>query len=252
MYACKDKPADALAKDPAPAFPAMDNSKENIFAKDIDDARQHLQELSSTSNHYCIVESDHPYRSASISSFRVEFPASVQWFTVEFDPQCGTAQVEDNLLISIPNHSTDSDHAKDDRFTMPNQKFSVNKNAIISTSVVAAGAVQSAARVTCPGSDFEQPVIVKTLNMSSQWPQAALILPGNRVDFKLETASHYSRDKYANKYGFRCLVVGYENPAAVSLKIQPLFWHDLCINICLIFLFRNSTRTRAYRVSSVS
>lgn len=57
---------------------------------------------STTSNHYCVVESDHPYKSASISSYRVEFPPCVQWLTIEFDPQCGTAQLEDYLLLSIP------------------------------------------------------------------------------------------------------------------------------------------------------
>lgn len=59
-----------------------------------------------TSNHYCIVESDHPYRSASISCYRVEFPSCVQWMTLEFDPQCGTAQLEDYLTISIPLRSS--------------------------------------------------------------------------------------------------------------------------------------------------
>lgn len=72
MYAFKDKTVGDQAKNQHAAVVAetMDNSKENIFAKDLDEARQHLQDLSSTSNHYCIVESDHPYRSASISSFR--------------------------------------------------------------------------------------------------------------------------------------------------------------------------------------
>lgn len=55
-----------------------------------------------TSNHYCIVESEHPYKSGSITCQRVEFPPCVQWFAIEFDSQCGTAQLEDYLLISIP------------------------------------------------------------------------------------------------------------------------------------------------------
>lgn len=55
-----------------------------------------------TSNHYCLVESEHPYRSPSITCYRVEFPPCVQWLTVEFDEQCGTAQLEDYLLISVP------------------------------------------------------------------------------------------------------------------------------------------------------
>lgn len=30
----------------------------------------------------------------------------MQWFTIEFDSQCGTAQVEDYLLVSIPKTAT--------------------------------------------------------------------------------------------------------------------------------------------------
>lgn len=59
-------------------------------------------DITTTSNHYCIVESEHPYRSASINCYRVEFPACVQWLTIEFDAQCGTAQLEDYLLVSMP------------------------------------------------------------------------------------------------------------------------------------------------------
>lgn len=36
--------------------------------------------------------------------FSIEFPPCVQWFTIEFDPQSGTAQPEDCLLVSIPKH----------------------------------------------------------------------------------------------------------------------------------------------------
>lgn len=59
-------------------------------------------DIPTTSNHYCVVESEHPYRSASINCYRVEFPSCVQWLTIEFDPQCGTAQLEDYLLVSVP------------------------------------------------------------------------------------------------------------------------------------------------------
>lgn len=48
------------------------------------------------------MESEHPYRSASINCYRVEFPQCVQWLTIEFDAQCGTAQLEDYLLVSLP------------------------------------------------------------------------------------------------------------------------------------------------------
>lgn len=119
---------------------------ENIFSKDLDDAKQHLLDLNTTSNHYCILESDHPYKSASISTFCVEFPPCVQWFTIEFDPQCGTAQPEDYLLVSIPSRST----ALSERFvddtqpellsnadnTTKRRKFPISKNVCISTNIM--------------------------------------------------------------------------------------------------------------------
>lgn len=120
--------------------------EENIFSKDLDDAKQHLLDLNTTSNHYCILESDHPYKSASISTFGVEFPPCVQWFTIEFDPQCGTAQPEDYLLVSIPSRST----AQSERFVDDSQpellsnaetatkrrNFPISKNVGISTSFI--------------------------------------------------------------------------------------------------------------------
>ena len=51
--------------------------------------------------HYAWVESEHPYKPASVSNYRVSFPESVQWMSVEFDPRCGTAQMEDVLQIHI-------------------------------------------------------------------------------------------------------------------------------------------------------
>jgi len=49
----------------------------------------------------------------------------------------------------------------------------------------------------------------------SQWSQNALIFPGNRIEFSLETASDYLRDQQANHYGFKCLIIGYDNPSKV-------------------------------------
>lgn len=57
---------------------------------------------STTSSHYCVVECEHPYKSASILTCRVDFPPCVQWFTIEFDSQCGTVQTDDYLNVSIP------------------------------------------------------------------------------------------------------------------------------------------------------
>ena len=54
--------------------------------------------------HFAWVESDHPYkREASVSNYKVQFPSSVQWLTLEFDPRCATAQPEDVLQMYIRN-----------------------------------------------------------------------------------------------------------------------------------------------------
>lgn len=51
-----------------------------------------------------------------------------------------------------------------------------------------------------------------------QWPQNAVLLPGNEVIFSLETASDYLKDEHASSYGFRCLVIGYEWPSSAGLS----------------------------------
>lgn len=47
-----------------------ESKKSNLFSKDLDEAKQHILDLNTTSNHYCIVESEHPYKSATINTFR--------------------------------------------------------------------------------------------------------------------------------------------------------------------------------------
>ena len=55
------------------------------------------------SPHYAWVESDHPYKPAGLWNYRVVFPASVRWMSVEFDSACCTAQQEDSLQLYIRN-----------------------------------------------------------------------------------------------------------------------------------------------------
>ncbi|ELW72797.1 putative E3 ubiquitin-protein ligase MYCBP2 [Tupaia chinensis] len=55
-----------------------------------------------TSNHYAVIESEHPYKPAGVMHYKVTFPECVRWMTIEFDPQCGTAQSEDVLRLLIP------------------------------------------------------------------------------------------------------------------------------------------------------
>lgn len=52
------------------------------------------------SNNSFIVESEHPYKPSSVTSYLVKFPKSVSWMSIEFDPKSSTAQVEDYLEVS--------------------------------------------------------------------------------------------------------------------------------------------------------
>ncbi|PIK49703.1 putative E3 ubiquitin-protein ligase MYCBP2 [Apostichopus japonicus] len=53
------------------------------------------------SQRYLLVESDHPYQPATVCHSKVTFPPSVKWMTLEFGPECGTAQQEDSLQLYI-------------------------------------------------------------------------------------------------------------------------------------------------------
>jgi E3 ubiquitin-protein ligase MYCBP2 len=53
--------------------------------------------------------------------------------------------------------------------------------------------------------------VLKRFSGNEGWPQQAVILPSNEILFALETASDYVKDDKTNRFGFRCLVVGYES-----------------------------------------
>ncbi|CAH2218381.1 jg26088, partial [Pararge aegeria aegeria] len=60
-------------------------------------------------------------------------------------------------------------------------------------------------------------------NNPSDWPQKALIIPGNEVIFSLDTASDYLHeyDKPNNdegRFGYRCLCIGYEEASLASAR----------------------------------
>ncbi|XP_015122961.1 E3 ubiquitin-protein ligase MYCBP2 isoform X2 [Diachasma alloeum] len=143
-----------------------------------------------TSHHYTWIESDHPYKPASVSCYKVAFPNSVKWITLEFTSECGTCQPEDYLQLYIPNITGD----KEDSFNIP--------------------------------------VLHKMSNIPSQWPQSAVVLPGNEVIFSLETASDYMKDDMSVTYGFKCLVVGYDwlssGNGLKNLEIELAFLGGAC------------------------
>ncbi|XP_024084698.1 E3 ubiquitin-protein ligase MYCBP2 isoform X3 [Cimex lectularius] len=140
------------------------------------DETAHDQAGVTTSNHRAWVESDHPYKPATVSNYKVVFPDSVQWMALEFTVDCGTAQAEDSLQLYIP----------------------ANRRLCISGEDI--------------NSDLTPywPVLHRFNNNPALWPQSAVILPGNEVVFSLETASDYVKDEKANFYGFKCLVTGYD------------------------------------------
>ncbi|XP_039221590.1 E3 ubiquitin-protein ligase MYCBP2 isoform X9 [Crotalus tigris] len=133
---------------------------------------------STTSNHYAVIESEHPYKPACITHYKVTFPECVRWITIEFDGQCGTAQSEDVLRLLIP--------ARVLQFSgFGPKQASVHEN-------------------------LNSWIELKKFSGSSGWPTMVVVLPGNEALFSLETASDYVKDEKASFYGFKCFAIGYE------------------------------------------
>ncbi|XP_062420974.1 E3 ubiquitin-protein ligase MYCBP2 isoform X2 [Pungitius pungitius] len=141
-----------------------------------------------TSNHYSVIESDHPYKQAGVTQYRVSFPDCVRWTTIEFDQQCGTAQPEDVLRLLIPSRTL--------------HLSSLGGKPLLHDTI----------------NTWTE---LKKFSGSTGWPTTVLVLPGNEVLFSLETASDYVKDEKACFYGFKCVAVGYEfNPGADEGIIQ--------------------------------
>ncbi|XP_023654220.2 E3 ubiquitin-protein ligase MYCBP2 isoform X4 [Paramormyrops kingsleyae] len=153
-----------------------------------------------TSNHYAVIESDHPYKPSAVTQYKVAFPDCVRWMTIEFDAQCGTAQPEDVLRLFIPSRSL--------HFSGMGSKPLVHETINAWTEL-------------------------KKFFGSVGWPTTVLVLPGNEAVFSLETASDYVKDEKACFYGFKCIAVGYEfNPGPdegiVQLEKELAFLGSLC------------------------
>ncbi|KAM7178273.1 E3 ubiquitin-protein ligase MYCBP2 isoform 10-T10 [Macrochelys suwanniensis] len=131
-----------------------------------------------TSNHYAVIESEHPYKPACVTHYKVTFPECVRWMTIEFDAQCGTAQSEDVLRLLIPVR------------ILQNSGFGQ--------------------KLTSVHENLNSWVELKKFSGTSGWPTMVLVLPGNEALFSLETASDYVKDEKACFYGFKCFAIGYE------------------------------------------
>lgn len=70
-----------------------------------------------------------------------------------------------------------------------------------------------------------------------------MILPGNHIEFSLQTASNYLKDNKANRYGFKCLVIGYEdiNQSKISKFCLAHLEHELAYlgGMCSATLMKN-------------
>ena len=137
------------------------------------------------SPHYAWVESEHPYKPAGLWNYKVVFPPSVRWMSVEFDPQCCTGQQEDTLQLYIRN---------------PASQRPRNLASPLVTSQ----------NIDTIKSQKYSPVLNK-FSGRSNWPGHGVVLPGNEILFSMETASDYVKGEAKDpSYGFKCLVTGYE------------------------------------------
>ncbi|XP_035719406.1 E3 ubiquitin-protein ligase MYCBP2-like isoform X2 [Vespa mandarinia] len=165
------------------------------------ETQPHFTPPITTSHHYTWLESDHPYKPSAVSHYKVNFPESVKWLTIEFTSDCGTSQPEDYLQLYIPKvitYATAGTHGN-----------TVSEDTLL-----------------------YWPVLHKMSNVQSQWPQNAVVLPGNEVIFSLETASDYMKNERSNTYGFKCLVIGYDwitsGNGLKNLEIELSFLGGAC------------------------
>ncbi|XP_013400127.1 E3 ubiquitin-protein ligase MYCBP2 [Lingula anatina] len=180
-----------------------------------------LMEFSTTSQHYAIVESDHPYKPAAVVNYRVTFPEDVKWMSLEFAPECGTAQNEDCLQLFIPA-----------RYSA--KQVAAHRQSMADTDL-----------------DTYWPVLKKFYGQHN-WPSMSIILPGNEVVFSLETASDYVKDDKACFYGFKCAVVAYEWSAVPAEGVMQLEKEVAYLgSMCAASLMRKDIQLPAASVEEV-
>ncbi|KAH9488940.1 E3 ubiquitin-protein ligase mycbp2 [Bulinus truncatus] len=156
-----------------------------------------VSSTTTTSQHYALVESEHPYKAATVVHYRVEFPSCVRWMVLEFDSQCATGQPEDSVQLYIPAYNS------------------------LAKSIFSQGCKITSSSSELDPNTTHWPVLKKFYG-HSEWPKSAVILPGNEVILSLETASDYVKDEKASFYGFKCSIVGYEWSAKPEESILML------------------------------
>ncbi|XP_047524361.1 E3 ubiquitin-protein ligase MYCBP2 isoform X3 [Pieris napi] len=206
-----------------------------------------VEEISTTTttHYYTWIESDHPYKQATVSNMRVLFPSQVSWIVLEMDPRSITAQPEDNLTIyavaGSPRHRC---HCSSE-YRVPDPPFrKVYQRIVQLTSDSGEVEELDEGCLDAPCMQYSctyVSVTPKLSNMSADWPHKGLLIPGNEVIFSLETASDYLNE-YKNddepdesRFGFRCLCAGYEDApftsqrqGLVSLEMELVYTGAAC------------------------
>ncbi|XP_069365103.1 E3 ubiquitin-protein ligase MYCBP2 isoform X3 [Maniola hyperantus] len=178
-----------------------------------------------TSHYYTWIESEHPYRQATVSNKRVLFPPQVAWMVLEMDPRSITAQPEDTLTIyavaGAPKHRC---HCPNDT-RMADPPFRKRLVQLNSESAEAEDLDEAISDAPCMHYNCTYVSVTPRLsNIPSDWPQKALLIPGNEVIFSLETASDYLNEynksnNEESRFGYRCLCVGYEDASLASARV---------------------------------
>ncbi|XP_028043251.1 E3 ubiquitin-protein ligase MYCBP2 isoform X2 [Bombyx mandarina] len=173
--------------------------------------------------YYSWVESEHPYKQATVTNMRVLFPTTVSWIVLEMDPRSITAQPEDTLTVfavaGAPKHKCHC--TEEPRTDIPFKKRLVHlgPEGDFDDYVEAVDTDAPCMQYNCTYVS----VTPKLSNVATEWPQRSLLVPGNEVIFSLETASDYlteynKANNEENRFGFRCLAVGYEDSNLTSQK----------------------------------
>ncbi|XP_059059876.1 E3 ubiquitin-protein ligase MYCBP2 [Achroia grisella] len=174
---------------------------------------------------YMWIESEHPYKQATVSNMRVLFPVNVSWVVLEMDPRSVTAQPEDTLTIyavaGVPKPRCQSSY--DMRVLEP----PFRKRLIqLPSEDSRADEVLDEGETETPCMHYNRTYInvtPKLSNVAAEWPKKAIIVPGREVIFSLETASDYLNEynksnSEENRFGFRCLCIGYPDCAFTSRR----------------------------------
>lgn len=165
-----------------------------------------------------IVESDHPYKPATLVNYLVKFPATVKYLTIEFDPKSSTAQPEDYLEIYIPQKNLDYFYKFNTTSNHCDRSDEIDKLLIDS--------IQNLKQINRKffGKNFSNLFEVVDENQTENWKNSyaegqeysnCIFVPGNEIVLMLKTSSNYIQaidaiNNVDSHYGFKAEIIGHE------------------------------------------